>query len=98
ELAEDERQLAIVAGLERELDPPIADLLRSLDAGVVGAILRRALRTQCVERPDDVVRRDRLSVVPARLWPQGEADPRAIGGALDRLRQPGGFARRRGRG
>ena len=77
----------LVPGLEAELDPALARLLDLLDALVVEAIGRRALREQRLEAPDHVVGGDRLAVVPARFGPQREGDPRAVGRRLHRLRE-----------
>jgi hypothetical protein len=69
ELAHDLRQFAVAGSVEREGDLALAGLLGLGHVAVVGRQLRVILLER-VEREDDVVRRDRLAVVPARLGTQ----------------------------
>ena len=94
QLAEDERQLAVLTWFEAELDGTVADLLYLVDAGVVGTEDRRSLRAQGVEGPHHVLDRDRLAVVPARLRAQGEDHPRTILRRLDALGEQAVLAER----
>ncbi len=87
QLADDERQLAVVARREGELDLVRVERLRLHHALVVDAVARMALALQRVEGPHDVVRRERTAVVEARLGPQVEDHPSAIHRHLDLLRE-----------
>ena len=66
ELAHDVRQLAVAGAVEGERHLVLAGDLGLGHVAVVEALVRAEL-DGLLEAPDDVVRRDRLAVVPARL-------------------------------
>ena len=84
-LADDQRQLAVLALVEDEADLAVPDLLGLRDLLVIAAIERMPLRLQRLEGPDDVVGGDGGAVVEFRLRPERVRDPRPVGGRLDGL-------------
>ena len=69
-LAQDLRELAVLAVLESELHAVLVALLDLGDVAVVDAVERPAFLAQRVEGPEHVVRRDRRTIVEPRLRPQ----------------------------
>ena len=93
-LADDQRQLPVAGLGERELDPPLAELLRARDAAVVESVEGMSLGLERLERPDHVVHGDRLAVVPARLGSQVEDHPGTILRPFDGLGDEAVFGER----
>src|SRR5206468_9842417 len=75
-LADDVGQLAISRLVESERDLTVAGLLHLGYVLIVEGLARVAvfLVGKHLERPDDVVRRDRLTVVPSGVLPQAVGD------------------------
>ncbi len=93
ELADDQRQLVILVGLEVEHHSERTFGDHALDVGVILAEVGPALVPESLERPDDVLGGDGLAVMETRLRPQLEGDPHAVLRNLDGLcQQPVGHA------
>lgn len=93
-LADYQRQFAIFARLEGELDRPLARPLHLFHTGIIIAVEGIALFAQRPESPDHVLDRNGLAVMPSGLRSQGEGDPRAVLRYLDRLAQQAIFRER----
>ena len=85
QLAHDDRQLAILVALERELHRARTDLLDAGHLRVIRAVERMPARPQRVERPDHVLDGHRAAVVKVRRRAQRERDPLAVRRRFDRL-------------
>ena len=92
QLSQDQRQLPVGAATEGESYGPFVELFDLLHVAVIPAVEGDGLGDQGLEGPDDVIRGHRLAVVPTRLRPQLEGDPRAVLGHGDALRQKAVFA------
>ena len=95
ELADDVGQLAIARLVEGERDLTVARLLHLDDVLVVEGLARVALLLvgEHLERPDDVVRGDRLTVVPSGVLAQAVGDGGIVGGEFQRLGDQSVFRR-----
>ena len=85
QLADDDRQLAVLVALERELHRARPGLRDARHLRVVRPVERMPARLQRVERPDHVLDGHGAAVVKARRRAQREGDPGAIRRRFDRL-------------
>ena len=85
QLAQDQRQFAVLTLFKSKFDGAGAGLLDLGDTAVIEAVEGPTLFDECVECPNDVFDCDRLAVVPSRRRAEGECDPGAVRRRLDLL-------------